>query len=304
MFQKRMISTVLLAVLLVSLLSACIPPASPTNSTEPTVPTIPTLPTTPTLPTEPVGAFDPYALLAKMPEKEQHMIFKLHFARYDMDSCDMSYEEKLAAMSLRVFGVFDGTYAMMIDSSWEYAQIPYYESVAGMVFYYPTAQSIIMHNEKWGKDYHLLEAFERQLITSEQVAAIYKNYYSAYPKLLTQAQSLTVFTDEVKQKIATMFQDQYGEELDWDALNYSGRRRVKLNGAVEGAHVFLRTGPYENVLAYIIEKKIGDYTFAHWDHFELYAYVNGNLMTLEEAYESNYISDLQLRAILDYHRDA
>jgi hypothetical protein len=42
----------------------------------------------------------------------------------------------------------------------------------------------------------------------------------------------------------------------------------------------------------------------HWDHFEIYAYVNGNLMTLEEAYEGNFISELQLRAILDYHRDA
>lgn len=304
MFLKRMMSAVLIAVLLVSLLSACIPLAPPAKSIEADVPTSPSLSTTPTQPTEPVVAFDPYALVAEMPEKEQHMIFKLRFDRYDMDDNDMSYEEMLAAMSLRVFGVFDGTYAMMIDSSWEYAQTPYYESVAGMVFYYPTAQSIIMHNEKWGKDYHLLEAFERQLITAEQVAAIYKNYYSAYPELLTQAQSLTVFADEVKQKIATLFQDQYGEELDWDALNYSGRRRVKLYGAVGGAHVFSRTGPYENVLAYIIEKKIGDYTFAHWDHFEIYAYVNGNLMTLEEAYEGNFISDLQLRAILDYHRDA
>lgn len=311
MFLKRILSTVLIAVLLLSLLAACTPPAPPTDPTEPTVPTVPTVPTTPTRPTEPtspteptqptepVAAFDPYALVAEMPEKELKGIFNANHQRYDV-----SYEDMLEAMSLRVFGVFDGTYAIMIDSSWEYAQISYYESVAGMVFYYPTAQSIIMHNEKWGMEYHLSEAFEKQKITAEEVAEIYENYYSAYPELLPQAQSLTVFTDEVKQKIATLFQDQYGEELDWDALYFSGRRRVKLYGAVGGAHIFFRAGPYETAMAWQIEKQVGAYTFAYGDEFEIYAYVYGYLMTLEEAYESNYISDLQLRAIHDFHRDS
>lgn len=59
MFLKRIISTVLSAVLLLSLLAGCTPPVSPTDPTEPTVPTIPTTPTTPTQPTEQTEPTEP-----------------------------------------------------------------------------------------------------------------------------------------------------------------------------------------------------------------------------------------------------
>lgn len=53
MSLKRMLSTILSSVLLLSLLAGCTPPVSPTDPNVPTVPTVPTIPTTPTTPTQP-----------------------------------------------------------------------------------------------------------------------------------------------------------------------------------------------------------------------------------------------------------
>lgn len=81
-----------------------------------------------------------------------------------------SIKETEYSYGVRCFGNFDGAYAVMIDGPFMYSSEMRSEEVAGYVFTFTNGQKLRIYHE--GIFYSLLEAYERGIITKENVAAI------------------------------------------------------------------------------------------------------------------------------------
>ena len=310
MFLKRILSTVLSAVLLLSLLAGCTPLVSPTDPTEPTVPTVPTVPTTPTRPTEPTSPstptqptvptelteptrYDPAAPLAEFTQEMFDDIFFRYGPRRDLPDIE--------AMSLEVFGVFEDTYALLIRGG-DVPPAPCWQTVNGLVFYYPDGNAMIWYkifNPEPGT--HLPVAFAYQDITAEQLKTVYDNYYSAYPELLPLAQTAASFGEDTKQDIIEALRHRTGEELDWNDTNDMGTLRLVYYCTVADKHIFRWITRWYSPAYAERDYQIGEYKFDFSQDFWLYVYDGNTLLTLNEAYEQGVFGDEELGMIYYYH---
>ncbi len=71
---------------------------------------------------------------------------------------------------VKCYGKFDGAYAVMIDGPFMYTQELRSETVAGYTFSFNSSKKLYIYNE--GIFHSLVEAYERGIITKENVAAI------------------------------------------------------------------------------------------------------------------------------------
>lgn len=289
MYYKKFVALLLAVKLLAVLLYGCIP--SNYYVTQPAATNIPVTTTT-----EPSLPFDPEALLHEVTEEAIEDIYNYRGYYAGIGNVE--------DLTLRVFGVFGDTYVLMIDGGAQHAQIPYQETVNGLLFYYQTGQTLMVYKEKMGVRHpvsDLTEAFVLGYITAEQVEIIYENYYSAYPHLRAQAESVEKFTDEIRNQINAAWLDRYGEELDWSEKNELNWYRTQHYGSVGGKQIFLRTALEPRVIAAIAQIHVGQYVFEHHYDFEIYVFEAGDLLTLAEAYEQGRVSDTEVQAIYDYH---
>lgn len=130
----------------------------------------------PDTPEEPIEQnFDPKQLLEFIPADIQEQICQdfndkfVHFPVYDWEP----------DASLRVFGIFGDAYALFVDGHLAYSDVLTSETVCGVTFRYPSTQTMYIYAD--GQFYSLQEAYDAQMITYEDILAIYKNYKSAYP---------------------------------------------------------------------------------------------------------------------------
>ena len=87
------------------------------------------------------------------------------------------------AVFRRVFGVFGDTYVLFIDG-YGYACVETEETVNGLKFLYSNGQLLQVYAN--GHFYTLQEALDAQVISEDELAIVYENYYSAYPYLLEE----------------------------------------------------------------------------------------------------------------------
>lgn len=130
----------------------------------------------PDTPEEPLEQnFDLKQLLGLIPADIQEQICQdfndkfVHFPVYDWEP----------DVSLRVFGIFGDAYALFVDGHLAYSDVLTSETVCGVTFRYPSTQTMYVYAD--GQFYSLQEAYDAQMITYEDILAIYKNYKSAYP---------------------------------------------------------------------------------------------------------------------------
>lgn len=259
-------------------------PAATTNSTIAADPTMTTNP--------PPAPFDPKSMWGELSEDIQNDVY----AYFQI------YGEYEASLSFRIFGAFEDVYVLMLDEKLEYAPVPCSETVNGLTFYYPTGQTLMLFAPEYGRmHYHLPEAFTLQLITEEELAVVYENYYSAYPHFLPQAEAATPFTDSTKKEISDIWLTQYGETLvAWDNINLDRRASVSHYVTFDSKHVFFWFDDLPFV-AGSASVTVGEYTFeSYYSQFQIYVYEDGVLMTLTEAYELGHITDDQLWVIWTY----
>ena len=108
--------------------------------------------------------------LADLPEEAQIMI--VGEDRYNSsDYHDYSLRAK-------VYGAFDGVYAFR-RSTWNMAEIRYYDIVYGYVFEYYNEEKIRIYTE--AGNYSLEEALDGGIISVEQLKEVFENYCAAYP---------------------------------------------------------------------------------------------------------------------------
>ncbi len=81
-----------------------------------------------------------------------------------------SVDEAKDYYGVRCFGKFDGVYVVMIDGPYFYTSEMRGENVAGYTFTFTSGQRMLVYYE--GNFYSLLEAYERGIITKDNVAAI------------------------------------------------------------------------------------------------------------------------------------
>ena len=82
-----------------------------------------------------------------------------------------------------MFGVFGDTYVLFIDG-YGYACVETEETVNGLKFLYSNGQLLQVYAN--GHFYTLQEALDAQVISEDELAIVYENYYSAYPYLLEE----------------------------------------------------------------------------------------------------------------------
>ena len=156
--------------------TAPVPTATtPVPTTMVSVPTT-TVPETPpeTYPWEAAPSFDPKSHLSQISEDTQHSI---KYA-YCENAKDITVEE----VSLRVFGVFQDVYVMLVDvSSYDYPTVIVSETVGAYTFWYSSNHIMEVFHD--GTFYSLQEALDANLLTADDLQIVFDNYYGAYPYL-------------------------------------------------------------------------------------------------------------------------
>ena len=86
-----------------------------------------------------------------------------------------------------------------------------------------------------------------------------------------------------------------GQEGEMQSENY--KHGVQYYGTFNGYHIILYS--YERITqdVWLITKKIGEYQFLYLDPFQLFAYKDGTVIPLSEAYEKGYVSESQMGEI-------
>ena len=178
--MNRYISLLLTLILLTSMLSGCFfasglqLDSQPSVTLDTQVPTTNTqVPTTnaqvqitvPTIPEETEYLRD----LIDLPKDVQIMI--VGEEKYNSDA----YQESLRSgkRSRTVYGEFDGVY-VLFPIMWA-TMAPYVETVNGLQFCYGSSRSLHAYT-KDGR-FTLTEAFEKGILTAEQLQEVYDNYY-------------------------------------------------------------------------------------------------------------------------------
>ena len=148
---------------------------TPVPTTMVSVPTT-TVPETPpeTYPWEAAPSFDPKSHLSQISEDTQHSI---KYA-YCEDAKDITVDE----VSLRVFGVFENVYVLLVDvSSYGYPSVNVSEMVGEFAFWYSSGHTMEVFHD--GSFYSLQEALDANLLTADDLQIVFDNYYGAYPYL-------------------------------------------------------------------------------------------------------------------------
>lgn len=121
--------------------------------------------------------YDPELAAAQIPEDMKQRMRQAFKDQYFKHSDGVRVDEIRVS---RVFGVFGETVVLFVDSpDLAYADVVSEEYVNGLIFRY--GSSHMMEVYKDGHFYTILEAFEDQLLSPEQVQTIHDNYYSVYP---------------------------------------------------------------------------------------------------------------------------
>ena len=280
---RNLIAPTLAALMLLSMLSGCLP-AGHVDSIPPHI--SPSKPTTVPVPTP----YDPLAIPPEITEKGVAVFYARARIAQSADT------------QLCLFGAFDSIYAVLVRDTANPGE-PYWETVNGLTFYYPDGYPIFLENgvcyDSFGG--HLWDMFHRQLITEEQLQEIYDNYYSVYPELLYLANGQLEFGPEEMEAISQALLELTGEEVDWDDVNQYNKPRLEYYCSIMGAHVFAWIPYGHNPFPEYRTITVGSYSFTHAELFWLYVYVGGELWTLNEAYDRGFFTDAQLETISFYH---
>ena len=127
-----------------------------------------------TFPWEAEPIFDPKFPLSQMTEDTLKSI-KLAY-------CEDAKEITVDEVSLRVFGVFQDTYVLLVDvSSYSYPTVIVSEMVDEYAFWYSSGHTMEVFHD--GSFYSLQEAFDTDLLTTDDLQTVFDNYYGAYPYL-------------------------------------------------------------------------------------------------------------------------
>ena len=279
MLKRKILSIVLAVLMLLSMLSGCLP-ARQIDSLSPSNPTTVPVPT----------RYDPLA----MPSEITETGIAVFYARARI--------AQSADTQLFLFGAFDSIYAVLVRDTANPGE-PYWETVNGLTFYYPDGYGILWENQDSGDRIRgrLWENFALQNITPEQLQVIYDNYYSAYPELLPLAQRAKSFGTDTMEAISHALLLPTGEELGWNETNTSGNTRLVYYCTVEGMHVFRWIDHVHSPTYDMKDVYVGPYHFECTEHFELYVYVDNELMTLAEAYDRELFTNAQIEVIYRHH---
>ncbi len=98
-------------------------------------------------------------------------IVAAYIAAYSTDSHPLTEED----VKLRCFGAFDGVYVFFVDvASVHYMEVICGETVSGVDFIYSNSHSLTVYSE--GEFCSISEAFEKELLTHDELLTVQKNY--------------------------------------------------------------------------------------------------------------------------------
>ncbi len=141
-----------------------------------------------------------------------------------------------------------------------------------------------------GKYKKLAAAYNNGWVSEEAVGQIWRIIDSG--KYSTPSQ-------EVKTQIHDCFCNDMNYQLQWQGSDET-TGRTKYFGTYSGYDVFFDEGG-PNKLTQTGREVIGDYIFQHGYAFDLFAYKDGKLTLLADAYGAGEISDEDLEQIFDMH---
>ena len=116
--------------------------------------------------------YDPALAASQISEDMKQSMRQSFKDQYFKHSDDVRVDEIKIS---RVFGIFGDTVVLFVDcDEFAYADVMCYEKVNGLTFEY--GSSHMMEVYKDGHYYSILEAFEAQMLSAEQVQTVYDNY--------------------------------------------------------------------------------------------------------------------------------
>ena len=84
------------------------------------------------------------------------------------------YEGTTDDVSLRVFGIFDDTWVMFVDTQYLYISMFGTEIIDGLEFRFGSMQRLEVYHD--GQFYWLTEAFDNGILTSENIITLHESY--------------------------------------------------------------------------------------------------------------------------------
>jgi hypothetical protein len=114
---------------------------------------------------------------------------------------------------------------------------------------------------------------------------------------------LPAITPELKQEIETVFLNKGMEQIEWEEFEYLGvnlvHETIRYYGNYGDWSVFFANWGISG--AGIGETKVGGVFFEYGNGLDVWAYKDGELLKLDEAYEKGHITVEDLQAIADLH---
>ena len=168
-----------------------------------------------------------------------------------------------------------------------------------------------LHVYRDGEACTLKEAYEREWLTKEQIGKIYEKHNRFYEGLLRKYAdshdlsayhpdhlSIEPIPKETKQKIDSALSAQYNINI-----NINWRDSSSYIGAINCCRI-LKTVKNEGQSAPLhASLTIVDYVFEWHEPFNLYAYRDGVVCELKEAYEKGWLTKEQIRKIYERHNE-
>ena len=111
--------------------------------------------------------------------------------------------------------------------------------------------------------------------------------------------SSRTLSDKEKEEIEAKRLEFEGVELRWWDFENEDYARARYYGKINGYQIIFServsmVGANHHVF-------VGDYTFAHTEYFDIFAYKNGEFYTIAQAYEKGWLKERHIKEIYDIH---
>ena len=194
------------------------------------------------------------------------------------------------------YGTFGGAVVVMMDG-FDHSDVCVDAVVADSVIHYGDSNTIQVW--KNGVFYELNEAYERGLLTKNDVEriAVWHNHNTFLTKEdIRRATALLTSPDAVTRREIEDAFAQKNHSVKWPSAdtNWCGTLCYGQFGSVM---VLFEAGMFD----WIETKTIAGVEFNYGSSFDLWGYHNGNLYTLQEAYDKGYITKEQVAEAAENH---
>ncbi len=207
----------------------------------------------------------------------------------------------------RVYGIINDCVIIRVDDGLDLELTDPTFEVAGYMFDWSGKFNFIVYHD--GEICYLKEAYEKNWLTAKQIEVIHAKSHAAFANKIHLTTETDLYpnwgydcdylyrdppTEQLKEEISSAFSAQYAIAVDWDyAYTFYGT----INGCAILMIVDQKDERVHCTKKIIVSSSGREEPFEWLAPFELYAYRNGEVCTLQEAFDKEWLSRVYIEHI-------